>query len=84
MSRGMTVIASDCKYGPPEIIEKNKYGLLVPVGSISDMGEAIVSLLLNRTKRSYYSQMALKRSKYYSREKMLKTYNNVLISLLSS
>lgn len=78
MSRGLPVIASDCKYGPEEILNKNKYGILVPVGDYKNMSDAITSLLSNNSKFIHYSHMAKKRFSEYSRDKMLLMYKNII------
>lgn len=83
MSCGLPVVSSNCSYGPPEILDKNKYGLLVSVGNASDMSKAIVSLLLDTRKRKHYSKMALKRSKYYSKKRMLTKFDAILTDVLS-
>lgn len=82
MSCGVPVISSNCNYGPREILGEDKYGMLVPVGNTSKMANALINLLSNKKKRRYYAKMALKRSEYYSKEKMLINFNNLLMTVL--
>ncbi len=41
MAFGTPVIATDCPYGPSEILENGKYGTLVPTGNAKALAEAI-------------------------------------------
>lgn len=51
LAAGAPVIATDCDYGPREIIEHGKNGLLVPVGDVKQMAEHMVELLSNEPMR---------------------------------
>lgn len=42
---GTSVVSTDCKSGPAEILENGRYGKLVTVGDVSGMAEAIISTL---------------------------------------
>ena len=45
MAAGTSVVSTDCKSGPAEILERGLYGKLVPVGDIEAMAKAIISTL---------------------------------------
>lgn len=45
MALGAPVIATDCPYGPSEILEGGRYGSLIPVGDSKAMARAIQSIL---------------------------------------
>ncbi|MEA5566435.1 glycosyltransferase [Anabaena sp. UHCC 0399] len=45
MALGTPVVSTDCPNGPGEILNRGKYGLLVPVGDDAAMAEAIVNTL---------------------------------------
>lgn len=45
MATGTSVVSTDCPSGPREILEEGKYGLLVPVGDVERLAEAIMELL---------------------------------------
>lgn len=46
LALGVTAVASNCDYGPREILQNGKYGRLVPVGDISAMADAIQCALI--------------------------------------
>ena len=45
MALGTPVVATDCKYGPREILQDGRYGPLVPVGDPAALAEAISAAL---------------------------------------
>lgn len=51
MACGCPVVATDCSFGPRELIGNNEFGLLVPVKDYKKMAEAIHLLLLNENLR---------------------------------
>lgn len=42
---GTPVVSTDCPYGPAEILDHGRYGILVPVGDTSAMAKAMAQLL---------------------------------------
>jgi glycosyltransferase involved in cell wall biosynthesis len=42
---GTPVVSTDCPYGPSEILEKGRYGRLVPVGDAAALAEAMTAIL---------------------------------------
>ena len=43
MAAGTPVISTRCPYGPPELLQDGKYGVLVPVGDSSAMARALIN-----------------------------------------
>lgn len=74
MACGIPVISTRCPYGPEEIIIDRVNGLLVPVGNIKIMSEAISRLLDDRELRDYLAEGGMKRAKDFGVEKMVKEY----------
>jgi glycosyltransferase involved in cell wall biosynthesis len=62
MACGVTPVATNCDYGPREIISDGVNGRLVPVGDITSIAEAITELLTNTDRRNQLSEMAKKRA----------------------
>jgi glycosyltransferase involved in cell wall biosynthesis len=47
MACGTPVVSTNCPVGPSEILDKGKYGKLVPVGDVEAMEKAIIETLHN-------------------------------------
>lgn len=75
---GKPIISSDCYYGPSEILDNGKYGILVPVKNSEKLAIAIKKLLANRAARLKYTQLSLERAKLFSEEIMLSKYLNLI------
>ena len=43
MAAGVPIISTNCKYGPPELLDNGKYGKLVPINNSKAMAEAIIA-----------------------------------------
>ncbi len=74
MACGCPVISSDCDFGPREILENGKDGILVPVGDTGAMSVAIIDLLSNQKKRKEYIARGHERVKDFSLEKTIDEY----------
>lgn len=65
MAKGLPCISFDCPYGPSDIIENHKNGILVENGNIEKLAEAICFLIENETERLQYGMKALETSNKY-------------------
>ncbi|MDD5130141.1 MAG: glycosyltransferase [Candidatus Omnitrophica bacterium] len=45
LAMGIPIISTDCPYGPREILENGKYGILVPVANSISLSDAIMNVL---------------------------------------
>ncbi|MGG6265629.1 glycosyltransferase [Leptolyngbya sp. AN03gr2] len=70
MAVGTSVVATDCKSGPMEILDNGKYGKLTQVGETDGLAKAIVEILDHPTDSTLLQQ----RAKEYSLEKSLQDY----------
>ncbi|KQR84526.1 glycosyl transferase [Burkholderia sp. Leaf177] len=68
LALGKPVISTDCPTGPREILDDGKFGLLVPVGDVDAMAQAISRLLLDDTLRDGFTRTALGRAREYGLE----------------
>jgi len=80
MACGTPVIATDCPYGPREIIGDNRYGVLVPMNDPDSFATAIISLLKDKDKQKELSYMGIKRAEELSLSKILRRYERVLLT----
>jgi glycosyltransferase involved in cell wall biosynthesis len=84
MACGLPVIATDCPYGPREIIEHGKNGLLVPINDAHALADAIVRLMDNENERKVMADAAFKRTRDFSVEKMVGAYENFFRFVLTT
>jgi glycosyltransferase involved in cell wall biosynthesis len=82
MACGVPVIAADCQSGPCEILRNGEHGILVPVGDVEGLSEAILRLLRNRELRETLSKSGMQRINDFSAEKVVKEYEDTINSLL--
>jgi len=83
LSVGVPIIATNTPYGPSEILENGKCGILVPIGDYQKMASEIIRLIKDEKLRKKYSRLGYRRAKYFSEEKMLKKYKNLFLELIS-
>ena len=81
MSLGIPTISTDCDYGPREIIEDGKNGILVPVGEPDAIADAMVRLLEDGKLAKAISENALKTSRGFTLEKMVSGYESLFREL---
>lgn len=82
LSLGKPVIASDCLYGPKEILGDNRYGLIFPVGDDKSLSECIKRLITDNYFYNYMHKKALERSSFFNIDKMMIAYKKVIHNLL--
>lgn len=74
-SFGLPIVAFDCDTGPAEIIEQNLNGLLVQTGDISQLENALLTLInLNSVEYKKMSSHAFKSSHRYSIQSVAKEW----------
>ena len=81
ISLGMPVVSTDCDYGPGEVIENEKSGLLVPVADPPKLASAILRLIEDEKLRADLAAEAKKRSRYFARDRMVSDYEEILKNL---
>ncbi len=65
MSCGLPIVAFDCPWGPRSIIHHNVDGLLAPNGDVSQLADAMISLMQDKDKRIIMSAKAIQTSGHY-------------------
>lgn len=82
MACGTVPIATDCDYGPREIITDGKNGRLLPVGDIEALSDAIIQLLNDDELRKKMSVDAWKRSKDFNVDNIVRQYEEVFDEII--
>ena len=81
ISLGLPIVSTDCDHGPREIIENGKSGLLVPVADPEKMAAAILTLIEDENLRLRLGAEAERRSRFFTRERMISSYEEVFLNL---
>ena len=94
MNCGLPIIAVNCNFGPIEILENGKYGILTPVFNEESLSYEKLSseekkfaheiIKLKRSKKlmKHYHDMSVKRALFFSLQKMVKGYEVHIAKLL--
>ena len=81
MACGLPTVSFDCKYGPRSIINNGKTGILVSHNSITEIAEAICSMIENEEKRRQMAQNARIESKRYHPDHIMPIWHEFYKSL---
>ena len=84
MACGLPMISTDCPFGPAEILEEGKYGMLVPNGDADAMSEAMRKIATDAALCKNLAKNATIRAKDFDKEKIiakwLKVFDGTKIS----
>jgi len=83
MACGVVPVATDCDYGPREIITDGVDGKLVPVDNAELIAETVIDLLQDSGKRNEMAIKALERAKDFDVSIVVKEYERLFDSLLN-
>lgn len=88
---GKAIIATDCKYGPSEILaekispvvingkfEFEKYGVLVPLNDPTEFSLAMKEMIVNKNRRETYELLGRQRASHFSKNIICSQYLSVL------
>lgn len=82
MACGTQVIATDCPFGPAEILDNGRYGQLVPVNDSEALAEAMEKVI---DKRFYVAKDELKkRANQFSLESAVQQYLSVIHTVMDT
>jgi len=76
LALGVPVVSTDCPSGPAEILEKGKWGRLVPVGDPKSLADAILEAMNDERGKG------IERAKEFSLEKIASQYLELVQSIL--
>lgn len=78
MACGTPVIATDCPYGPAEIIRDGVNGILVPIANSAALAQGIIRVLTNAALKQQLSQEGKARSQNFDAHTIATAYGNLL------
>lgn len=81
MAYGLPVVATDCDFGPREIVQHGVNGLLVPVGDAERLALSLVTLSTDADLRARLVDAGFETVKRFGVERMAKEYERVIVSL---
>ncbi len=82
MACGCPVIATNCPYGPDEIIVPEDSGLLVPVDDPEAMAAAMLRMLQDRDLAARCRQGGRNRLRLFDRQQFVQRYEQTIVSVL--
>ncbi|WP_158849967.1 glycosyltransferase family 4 protein [Algibacter sp. L1A34] len=83
MLHGVPCVSFDCPYGPSDIIDHNKNGVLIDNGNVKDFSIGISKLINDENLRKTMGNQAVNKALNFSSDIILKQWNNLFQSLQS-
>ncbi|MFI9582116.1 glycosyltransferase family 4 protein [Streptomyces sp. NPDC052236] len=77
MRCGLPLISTDCDYGPREIINDSVDGLLVPVGDVKAIADALIRLIDDEDLRRRLGTAARESARRFDPAQIVKEYENL-------
>jgi glycosyltransferase involved in cell wall biosynthesis len=77
LSAGLPVIAFDCAWGPADILEDGKDGLLVKAGDTTGLAQAIERVIKDKDLRQHLAEEGSLKSRKFSVESVFKRWDEV-------
>ncbi|MCY4379401.1 MAG: glycosyltransferase [Candidatus Dadabacteria bacterium] len=81
MSLGLPIVSTRCNHGPAELITDGESGLLVPVADPEKLASGILRLISDKKLRSDLGDGAEKRSRLFTRDRMVSDYERVFMDV---
>ncbi len=79
-SFGVPIVSFDCDAGPSEIL-RGTGSILVPVGDVAALCEALLALIRNPTERYRISELLRKRAEEFQPEKLMEKWQALLVEI---
>lgn len=83
MACGTLPVATDCNYGPREIIENNVDGLLVPVNKVEVIASEVIKILNDDKRRKKMAKMAISKPEKFYLNKIVAKYEKTIRETLN-
>ena len=81
MAAGAPILSTDCLYGPAEILEQGRCGLLVRPGSPVDLADGMLRLLEDEKLRQFLVQQGKERGRDFDVVAILPQFSQLLCEL---
>jgi GalNAc-alpha-(1->4)-GalNAc-alpha-(1->3)-diNAcBac-PP-undecaprenol alpha-1,4-N-acetyl-D-galactosaminyltransferase len=81
MACGLAVVATDCPYGPRQLIRSGENGVLVTPGDPDALGNAMLTLLRSPSERARLAERAVEVRHALDAERILEEWNAVISTL---
>jgi glycosyltransferase involved in cell wall biosynthesis len=78
MAAGLPVVAFDCEFGVGTMLSHEHSGVLVPLGDVGALADALHRLMSDKPLRDRLSQRALEQSRLFSAPLVLKRWDRLL------
>lgn len=72
------IISSDCDYGPKEILDNGKYGLIFKVNDYNGLSKCFNEMVNNNELYNKFLNLSQERSKLFTYDKAVKSYLEIL------
>ena len=83
MACGVPLVLTDCDYGPKELINPEKNGILVPVGNVLAIATRLIALLKNGNERATLRENAARHMIKFDSPVITTNYEKILDDLLT-
>lgn len=78
LSHSKAIVSTKTPHGPKEVLGKDEYGLLVPVGNAKKLAEAMLKVGNREKTYKKFAKRAHQRSRDFDENKMLESYRKVI------
>jgi len=82
MVSGVPIVATDCDFGPKEIVDNGKNGILVPSEDHKAMANAVIMLYKNNKLREKFINNGFKRVKDYDETRSFRMWNKFINNVI--
>jgi len=79
MAVGVPILSTACPYGPIEVLGKNEYGVLVPVGDAAAFANAAARLLDDEAQRTLFIERGRRRALDFDRGRVGRDYEDLFV-----
>jgi glycosyltransferase involved in cell wall biosynthesis len=84
MAAGLPVISFDCEWGPAEMIERGRSGILVPNGDVDALAASLVHLCSDRGTREALGKAAAERMRQFTPRKVIAEWQAAIGAVLAT